>query len=40
MDVCRTETPALAHVGPNHRVACFLVSENSVGVQHNERAAV
>ena len=40
MEICRTETPTLAHVGPNHRVACFLVSENSVGVQHTERAAV
>jgi peptide/nickel transport system ATP-binding protein len=30
MEVCKTEVPALEQVGPNHRVACFLVSEQSV----------
>jgi peptide/nickel transport system ATP-binding protein len=30
MDICKTEMPALEHVGPSHRVACFLVSEHSV----------
>jgi peptide/nickel transport system ATP-binding protein len=32
MEVCKTEVPALEQVGPNHRVACFLVSEQSVTV--------
>ncbi|HEX9438708.1 MAG TPA: ABC transporter ATP-binding protein [Roseiflexaceae bacterium] len=32
MEICKAETPALTQVGPQHRVACFLVSENSIGV--------
>ncbi|HEU5103893.1 MAG TPA: ABC transporter ATP-binding protein [Roseiflexaceae bacterium] len=31
MDICTTETPALTQIGPNHRAACFLLSEQSVG---------
>lgn len=27
MEVCKAEVPALEQIGPNHRVACFLVSE-------------
>jgi peptide/nickel transport system ATP-binding protein len=27
MDICKAEVPALEQVGPNHRVACFLVSQ-------------
>jgi peptide/nickel transport system ATP-binding protein len=30
MEICKAEIPALEQVGPNHRVACFLVSERSV----------
>ena len=29
MDICQAEVPALEQVGPDHRVACFLVSEKS-----------
>jgi peptide/nickel transport system ATP-binding protein len=29
MDICQAEAPALERVGPDHRVACFLVSEKS-----------
>ena len=29
MDICQAEVPALDQVGPDHRVACFLVSEKS-----------
>jgi peptide/nickel transport system ATP-binding protein len=32
MEICKAETPALTQVGPQHRVACFLISENSVSV--------
>jgi peptide/nickel transport system ATP-binding protein len=39
MEICKTETPALEQVGPNHRVACFLVSENSIGVPANRASA-
>jgi peptide/nickel transport system ATP-binding protein len=30
MEICKRETPALEQVGPDHRVACFLVSEQSI----------
>lgn len=36
MDICKAETPALEQVGPNHRVACFLVSENKIGVRQKD----
>jgi peptide/nickel transport system ATP-binding protein len=29
MDICTTEVPALEQVGPNHRVACWLMSQHS-----------
>ncbi len=29
MDICKIEAPVLEQVGPNHRVACFLVSEKN-----------
>jgi peptide/nickel transport system ATP-binding protein len=29
MDICATEVPALEQVGPNHRVACWLTSQQS-----------
>ena len=29
MEICSTEVPALEQVGPNHRVACWLVSSHS-----------
>jgi peptide/nickel transport system ATP-binding protein len=38
MSICTTETPALTQVGPNHRAACFLLSEQSVGVRQTEGA--
>jgi peptide/nickel transport system ATP-binding protein len=28
MDICKAQVPALEQIGPDHRVACFLVSEN------------
>jgi peptide/nickel transport system ATP-binding protein len=31
MEVCKAEVPALTTVAPGHRVACFLVSDASVG---------
>jgi len=40
MEICMAETPALEQVGPNHRVACFLISEQSVGVQQTDSAVV
>jgi peptide/nickel transport system ATP-binding protein len=41
MEICKTEAPALEEVGPNHRVACFLVSEHSIGAsgQQGERVS-
>jgi peptide/nickel transport system ATP-binding protein len=32
MEICKNEVPALEQVGPNHRAACFLLSEKSVTV--------
>jgi peptide/nickel transport system ATP-binding protein len=40
MEICKAETPALEQVGPNHRVACFLISDQSVGVRQTEVATV
>jgi peptide/nickel transport system ATP-binding protein len=31
MAICKAEVPALEQVGPNHRVACFLVSDKVKG---------
>jgi peptide/nickel transport system ATP-binding protein len=39
MEICKTEIPAFEQVGPNHRVACFLVSEHSIGANKNEPVA-
>jgi hypothetical protein len=39
MEICKAETPALEQVGPNHRVACFLVSEQSIGAHKKEPVA-
>jgi peptide/nickel transport system ATP-binding protein len=30
MEICKREVPALEQVGPNHRAACFLLSESSI----------
>jgi len=32
MDICKVEVPALEQIGPDHRVACFLISDKSVTV--------
>jgi peptide/nickel transport system ATP-binding protein len=39
MEICKAEVPALESVGPNHRVACFLLSEKSVAIQ-TDRAGI
>jgi peptide/nickel transport system ATP-binding protein len=31
MEVCKTQVPAMEQVGPNHRVACWLVTEERAG---------
>jgi peptide/nickel transport system ATP-binding protein len=33
MEICKAEVPALEQVGPNHRAACFLLSEHSITAQ-------
>jgi oligopeptide/dipeptide ABC transporter ATP-binding protein len=33
MDMCQAKTPPLVEVGPDHRVACFLVSKQTVTLQ-------
>ena len=30
MEICKAEVPALEQVGPNHRAACFMLSEHSI----------
>jgi hypothetical protein len=32
MDICKAQVPALEQIGPDHRVACFLISDKSVTV--------
>src|SRR5689334_19831721 len=39
MEICKAEAPALTQVGPQHRVACYLVSEQSVGTNKREPVA-
>lgn len=31
MEVCKTEVPLIEQVGPNHRVACWLINEERMG---------
>jgi peptide/nickel transport system ATP-binding protein len=40
MEICKIEAPALEQVGPDHRVACFLVSDQSIGVSGRQGEGV
>jgi peptide/nickel transport system ATP-binding protein len=33
MEICRAEVPALEQVGPDHRAACFMISDQSITVR-------
>jgi peptide/nickel transport system ATP-binding protein len=37
MDICKAEVPALEQIGPDHRVACFLISDKSVTVAERDQ---